>query len=64
MLPEELKKLLQESGVYGAGLQGILLDAALRKLITAPLPGVLTVRKERLPNGKYVLSVQYVEDKK
>lgn len=64
MLPEELKKLLQESGIYGAGLQGILLDAFLRQLMTSPLPGVLTVRKERLPDGKYTLSVQYVEDKK
>lgn len=64
MLPEELKKLLAESGIYGAGLQGILLDAALRRLITSPRPGVLTLRKERESNGKFLLTVDYAEDKK
>lgn len=64
MLPDELKKLLRESDIYGAGLEGILLDAFLRRLITSTLPGVLTIGKERLPNGKFVFSVEYVEDKK
>lgn len=63
MLPDELKKLLRESGIYGAGLEGILLDAFLRKLVTSPLPGVLTVRKQRTPDGKFMLTVEYLEDK-
>lgn len=63
MLPEELQKLVHEAGVYGSGLQGILLDAALRKLLAARGGGMLKITNVREDNGKHTLVIEFVETK-